>query len=162
MVERALGRRTQQNEVSDSPKPRLLRGPLARPWIWALGWIIWLSVLWILSGGPPPVENDDVGIPHIDKILHAGYFFGGAGMLCAYLWLLQKKKSTFRSLMILSLLILGGVGISDEYHQSLNPERTGNSWADFAADLVGSALGAVVFWRSKDHAFGPALTADEA
>ena len=119
--------------------------------LWLLLWLTWAITLWILSGGPPPVENDDISIPHIDKVLHFGYFFGGSGLLCEGLYL-KKKPLSHPYLIVFALQAL--IGATDEIHQSFNPERSGLSWSDFAANLLGTAFGIFVFSRLKRLAFG--------
>jgi VanZ family protein len=113
-----------------------------RPKIWIAAWIIWFVSLWFLSSGNP-APKDLPAIPHLDKIAHFGFFFGGAGLFCAWLQHSFPKLTSIQSLWI-TTLIGAIVGIIDEYHQSFTPGRTGNDVGDWIADLLGSAAGALI------------------
>ena len=61
---------------------------------WTVCFLVWFIVLNLLSHGnrfhPPGTFIFD--IPHFDKIVHFGYFFGGSGLLSAALFLSKKKN----------------------------------------------------------------------
>lgn len=46
-----------------------------------------------------------------------------------------------------AVIVIGIVGILDEYHQSFTPGRSGNDPYDWLADVVGGMVGALVFKR---------------
>lgn len=184
MAQRTARRRTQQNtrprpltkhfisastlNILENPKrPRaspqisrmsrhhgLIPLPFHAPWLWLFALIIWASILWFLSGGPPPITNEQ-GFPHLDKILHFGYFFGGAGLLSAFLWLHSERRCRLPQLILLNALILGAYGAIDEWHQTFTEGlRTGADLADWLADLAGALIGPFVFWALRHRAFG--------
>lgn len=87
-------------------------------------------------------------INHFDKIAHFGYFFGGSGLLCAYLFLRKPAAPVrWKSLITTAVIVMAIVGILDEYHQSFTPGRSGNDPFDWLADVLGGTVGALVFKR---------------
>jgi len=122
--------------------PRVPRQPVA----WLLFWVVWSLVLWKLSSGPVP-GPPGLEIPYFDKICHFGYFFGGAGLLSAFLFRLRAEQPDWGK--ILALCILAGlvIGRLDEWHQSWVPMRSGNDIDDFLADMTGTLCGSLVFRR---------------
>ncbi|MFC4991019.1 VanZ family protein [Rubritalea tangerina] len=119
-----------------------------RPIFWILAWASWFITLWILSSGnPAPEKTPD--IPHLDKIVHFGYFFGGAGLFCAWLTHHFQNLSS-RTCVLISTLMGAIVGIIDEYHQSFTPGRSGNDLGDWIADTSGALVGAItMLWVIK-------------
>ena len=113
-----------------------------RPKTWLIGWCLWFFSLWFLSSGTPAPENTP-NIPHLDKIAHFGFFFGGAGLLCAWLSHQFKKTNMLQSIII-TTLIGSLVGVIDEYHQTFTHGRSGNDFGDWTADSLGSLTGAIV------------------
>ena len=49
--------------------------------------------------------------------------------------------------MITVVIVLAMVGVLDEWHQSWIPERSGNDFGDWLADVAGALAGALVFKR---------------
>ncbi len=91
-------------------------------------------------------------IPHVDKVAHFGYFFGGAGLLAGGLGIQRRVKTPSSSLWGVFLLVVIVVGVVigrlDEYHQSFTPERTGNDTGDWLADILGAFGGAWVMLKA--------------
>ncbi len=116
------------------------------PRFWAICFLLWFIVLNLLSHGdkfqPEPLTFD---IPHLDKIAHFGYFFGGGGLLSAALFF--KISPTWAKLTLIVTLSLSIIGIWDEFHQSFFENRTGNDPSDWAADTLGALCGTLVFRR---------------
>lgn len=112
-----------------------------RPLAWFAAWTVWFICLWLLSSGnPAPKELPK--IPHLDKIAHFGFFFGGAGLFCAWLRHHFKKLATIHCIW-LTTVVGSIVGLIDEYHQSFTPGRQGNDLGDWIADFAGSLVGAI-------------------
>lgn len=109
--------------------------------------VVWLVTLWFLSAGNPGPKGGPE-IPHIDKVVHFGYFFGGAGLMAAWLGLreqIRKPTRTVWSLFAVVVLVIGClIGRLDEYHQSFTPGRSGNDMGDWLADILGAIVGAWV------------------
>lgn len=136
---------------------RLTRFGQKCPKVWIIAWITWFITLWWLSSGTH-APKDLPTIPHLDKIAHFGFFFGGAGLLCAWIrHTFTSKISAFHCVWI-TTLVGAIVGIIDENHQSYTPGRTGNDLGDWLADVSGSLVGAIVMiavlkwtsaWQSK-------------
>lgn len=119
------------------------------PKIWITLWIIWYAILWILSSGKPAIQNGP-SIPHLDKILHFGYYMIGGFSVANFLHLKKSTPWNWKRIIITSLIIGAIVGGTDEYHQSFHPERTGNDPADLLADVLGTLAGAYYcyfMWR---------------
>ena len=122
---------------------RLLRNPQ----FWFAGFLLWFAVLWWLSSfslvgkiAPP--------IPNFDKLAHFGYFFGGSGLLCAYLFRRKPDRPNWKAIIggvIVAIALTGGL---DEYHQSFTPGRSGNDPYDWLADVLGATAGAFTFKRT--------------
>lgn len=115
------------------------------PVFWAGCFLFWFVILNMLSHGhrfhPPGAFLLD--IPHIDKVVHFGYFFGGGGLLAAALYL--AKRPSWPRLILTVTIVLSVVGIMDEFHQSFFVNRSGNDPGDWLADTLGAFFGALVF-----------------
>ncbi len=113
---------------------------------WLAAFLLWFGVLWGLSSSRIPGEGDPI-IPHFDKIAHFGYFFGGSGLLSAWLYRRNPENPDWWKIIGTAVIVIALVGALDEYHQSFTPGRSGNDPADWAADLLGAIAGAFVFKR---------------
>ena len=115
------------------------------PRFWAICFALWFIALNLLSHGDKfhPPGNFPFEIPHLDKIVHFGFFFGGAGLLSAAYYLAQKPL--WGRLILIVTLSLSLIGIWDEFHQSFFENRTGNDLGDWLADTLGALCGALVF-----------------
>lgn len=82
-----------------------------------------------------------------DKLIHFGYFFGGAGLFAAFLYRRKPEAPDWKRIFLLTILATGLTGALDEYHQSHVPGRSGNDPADFTADFIGGCAGVLVFRR---------------
>ena len=120
--------------------PLLLR----RPQFWLVAFFIWFAGLWVLSSFSAP-GHQLPRIPHIDKFAHFGFFFGGSGLLCAWLFCREPETTNWPRLIAIAVAIIALVGWLDEFHQSHTPGRSGNDLADWTADVLGALTGALVF-----------------
>jgi VanZ family protein len=123
----------------------MLRLP-RNPRFWLAGFLLWFGVLWVLSSFRVPSEGVPP-IPHLDKIVHFGYFFGGSGLLCAWLFRRSPERPDWAKLIATAVLVIALVGALDEFHQSFTPGRSGNDPGDWLADLLGAIAGAFTFKR---------------
>ena len=121
---------------------RLLRNPR----FWLACFLLWFAVLWLLSSfslvgkiAPP--------IPNFDKLEHFGYFFGGSGLLCAYLFRRNPERPNWKAIIGGVIIAIALTGCLDEYHQSFTPGRSGNDPYDWLADVLGATAGAFTFKR---------------
>ncbi len=80
-----------------------------------------------------------------DKIEHIIAYFVLGMSVC--MWIPSQKwfKKPF-AWGVLVILICTFFGVSDEYHQSFVPGRSGNDFGDLAADFIGSFLAPVVYF----------------
>lgn len=120
--------------------PKLFRSPT----FWLVSFVVWTAVLFILSGRTGE-ETKLPPIPFSDKICHFGYFFGGGGLVSAFLFCRRPEISRWAPLIFQVALIIGAIGLLDEFHQSFTPGRSGNDPLDWTADIVGGICGALVF-----------------
>jgi VanZ family protein len=121
---------------------------LARnPFLWLAAFAFWFGTLWWLSSRvnefPPGLD-----FRASDKVLHFGYFFGGALIFSAFLYRLDPALPRWPRIFGLTVLAVGLTGALDEFHQSFVPGRSGNDPGDFAADLLGAVCGAWVFRKA--------------
>ncbi len=101
----------------------------------------WAVTLWFLSAGNPgPKHGPD--IPHLDKVVHFLYFFGGGVLLAAHGGLKWSAGKSLRLFWVVALVCCV-VGRLDEYHQGFTPGRSGNDHGDWLADTLGGAAGAL-------------------
>ena len=129
-----------------------LPSALHRSQPWFVFFVVWFTVLWFLSSGPLPGPKGP-GIPFLDKVLHFGYFFGGAGLLTAALYLRKPENPRWDVIHLTVITVLTAVGALDEWHQSWYPFRSGNDAGDLAADFFGALAGTLVFRRVR-HVVG--------
>jgi len=116
------------------------------PRFWLGAFLLWWALLWVLSSLSHPAQIDPP-FEYFDKIEHFGYFFGGAGLLSAWLYRKDPKNPNWRMLVVTAVVILSLIGWLDEYYQSFTPGRSGNDPYDWLADLAGAVGGAFVFKR---------------
>ena len=114
------------------------------PVFWLLAFTLWLVVLWILSSGAQP-EGIMPPFPFGDKVAHFGYFFGGSGLLTAYFFTRSSCKPCWQIIALSVILILGLIGVMDEFRQSFVPGRSGNDPFDWFADVLGATAGVWAF-----------------
>jgi VanZ family protein len=121
-----------------------LPSPLRHALLWLVCFCAWFGILWRLSSGPVEI-NPGWEIPHLDKACHFGYFFGGSGLLSAFLYRLSRRSVDWAKLLACVMFIMTLAGALDEWHQSWVPERSGNDALDLCADVLGSLAGFAVF-----------------
>jgi VanZ family protein len=116
------------------------------PWLWLAAFAVWSGTLWWLSSR---VNHFPVALDFhaSDKVLHFGYFFGGGGLFSAFLFRLNPTRPRWGRIFAAAVAAAALTGLLDEWHQSKVPGRSGNDPADFAADVLGAACGALVFRR---------------
>lgn len=124
-----------------------MRRLVRNPFLWLAAFAIWFGTLWWLSSRkndfPPGLD-----FRFSDKLLHFGWFFGGALMFSAFLYRFDPDSPRWGRSLALTVLVVGLTGALDEWHQSHVPGRSGNDPADFAADLLGAFAGAMVFRKA--------------
>jgi len=130
----------------------MLRLALASPRFWLISLILWALALYLLSALPrvAPIEGPE--IPHIDKVMHFGYFMGGAFLFTTHLLLKHGLGAHAIIRVVTPILLFAVIGALDEYHQTFTPGRSGNDPFDWLADLLGAATGTFLA-----HRFHPLL-----
>jgi VanZ family protein len=95
-----------------------------------------LYAILIFIGSSIPGEDVPRQLGLHDKIIHATEYAGFAFLLArAFGWRRWW-------LAILAAVLFG---VSDEFHQTFTPHRSGNDLGDMTADAVGSTIGAVAW-----------------
>ncbi|YCM44828.1 VanZ family protein [Verrucomicrobiaceae bacterium 227] len=117
---------------------------------WGVCFVLWFILLNLLSHGDKfhPPGGFMFDIPHFDKVVHFGYFFGGGGLFSAALYF--RRKLSWGKLILTVTVLLSLIGVMDEFHQSFFANRTGNDPGDWLADTLGAFCGALVF-RKLHH-----------
>jgi VanZ family protein len=101
--------------------------------LWIFGMLLGLFLSLRSGGDEMPL------IPHLDKLIHAtGYAILASLAVCLF----ERPGPRWRAL--LWVILLGGL---IEIAQGLLPTGRMMEAADFAANTVGAAIGAALFWR---------------
>ena len=134
-----IGHCDHQNSSGGSPVPACplkLNFYYRLPLIGFCVFLFWQSSFPSLSSAPL--------FAHDDKLMHMGAY-GFLAFLAARN--LHQEKPFFNRTKLKGMAILFAClyGFSDEIHQAFVPERTASVW-DFAADILGSILGACFYF----------------
>jgi VanZ family protein len=99
----------------------------------------------------PPLEQIP-SWPNIDKLLHLCVYGLLGVLICRALSTIRPLNANRWRLLVCAVVLTTLYGLSDEWHQSLVPERIASAadlLADFAGALVGSALGLALLLRFR-------------
>lgn len=122
------------------------RHAFAIRWIRFLPAVLWMAVIFILSGR----SGDELGtwLPYVNRVIpgltgfdpmhYAAYFV--LALTVAYG--LGALSATWKG-FLLNVAICVLYGMTDEWHQSFVPNRS-PEWADLGRDAAGSAAAAVI------------------
>ena len=119
------------------------------PWLsshrlWFAGFLTWAVALYLLSSMPKVMPEGGPEIPHLDKVVHFGYFMGGAFILTTGILLLKGADARRLLRIFLPAVLFVVIGLLDEYHQTFTPGRSGNDPFDWLADILGSFTGILI------------------
>ena len=120
--------------------------PPRHPLFWLVSFLLWMLTLWVLSSRTGD-ETQLPPIPMADKVAHFGFFLGGSGLLCAFLYCLGPLRSRWKLLFLVVMVVMGSIGWLDEIHQSYTPGRFGKDPYDWLADVTGGLAGCLIFRR---------------
>jgi VanZ family protein len=104
----------------------------------AIGWLLFISVLFFLPGSDLPKDSWFDRIPQFDKLVHAGFFFV---LLWFWNWCLNQRRVVW-----MLLLIAVGYGLLVEFIQLYFVSGRSFDLLDWAADSAG-AVGSTLLWR---------------
>jgi VanZ family protein len=118
---------------------------LRNPKFWYGMVLVWFVTLFFLSSLPklPPGPK----IPFEDKVAHLVFYSIGA----TWFYLARRFRLppvTGRAAMWSAVLFCALIGVTDEFHQSFVPNRSGNDPWDWLADTLGGFLGSLFGWIS--------------
>ncbi len=114
---------------------------VTKPRLWLALFLLWMTLLWVLSSSSKVSPQEGPQIPHFDKIAHFGYFFGGGIILSTWLLLKHSTRSSALTRYLAPIVFFAIFGLIDEYHQTFTPGRSGNDVYDWLADFFGSFVG---------------------
>lgn len=113
---------------------------LPRPWWVAHG--TWIAIMLIASSVPVELpEEPRLEIPHLDKVMHFGWFCAGGLILAVAMRLQIPDRGCWWWRMLLPVLWMSSLGALDEFRQSFTPGRNGNDPGDWFADSLGGLAG---------------------
>ena len=109
------------------------------PWLATSGY---MSLIFLLSSMQLQIPSQ---LPeYSDKVVHALIY-----MPLAFLFYISLRRSGFNKyIFLISFLLAGIYGITDEFHQSFVPGRNAAA-ADVVADFIGAVLGSLGAIRVK-------------
>ena len=109
-----------------------------------LFWPICLaSLITCVSGSAAPRVPEFLWFTGLDKAAHFFVFGLLATLFCRY----NPRTSLRLSQGLLAITLTSLFGLSDELHQSVNPERT-FELADLAADIAGAIVAILLYQKS--------------
>lgn len=120
--------------------------PPRHPLFWLVSFLVWMLTLWVLSSRTGD-ETQLPPFPMADKVAHFGFFLGGSGLLCAFLYCLDSLRGRWKRIFLIVMLVMAIIGWLDELHQSYTPGRFGNDPYDWMADITGALTGFLIFRR---------------
>jgi len=120
---------------------------IRRPAFWFVSFLCWVAAMWRLSSSAKPLGGHVPDIPFIDKVLHFGWFMGGAILLSAFLMLRGRHSAPQPGHALAAVALIAIIGATDEWHQSYVPGRSGNDPGDWSADVAGAIVGVLIFRR---------------
>ena len=116
--------------------------PLNRAGTWWVMLFCWAALLFYFSAQPG--SGHPQRIPHFDKVLHFKYFFIG-GLALQQALRLSRPSLLPSSYIWIGAILAALVGLSDEYHQTFTPGRSGNDPWDLLADVLGGTTAGYLF-----------------
>jgi len=96
--------------------------------------VLYAALIFVGSSIPGSAINPRLSLH--DKIIHATEYAGFAFLVA---------RALGRRWWWLAIVVGALYGVSDEFHQTFTPLRSGNDLGDMTADLVGSAIGATAW-----------------
>lgn len=111
----------------------------------SMQWVILYIILVIGISSVPGEHISDFKWLYEDKLLHAVEFMI-FGILVTRVFVFKMAQRV--KIFLIAFLIAGIFGALDETYQILIPGRE-SSYADWVADLVGAALGSLVYLQWK-------------
>jgi VanZ family protein len=117
------------------------------PRLWLFAVFLWAATLFLLSSLSAVPHVDGPEIPHLDKVMHFGYFMGGAFLFTTHILLKHGPAARPTVRILFPILLFAVIGALDEYHQTFTPGRSGNDPFDWLADVLGAAAGTLLAHR---------------
>jgi VanZ family protein len=105
--------------------------------------VLYGLLIFILSSGPAPEGGPEFF--QADKVAHF-LIFAGLGALCLRTLYTTALNKSLMTVLLVSMVLSSGYGISDELHQFFVPSRDSNFF-DAIADITGSITGVLIYWR---------------
>jgi VanZ family protein len=106
----------------------------------AIFWLIFISILFFLPGSALPKTNW-LGTIHFDKWVHVAFF-----AILAWFWAMAMRIKTGKHL-VLMIIIAGLYGLLVEVIQDQFIANRSFDGGDLAADVAGTCLGCLYWYR---------------
>ncbi len=109
--------------------------------------LLYSGIIFFVSGIPN--IHLEGGIPFLDKVVHIMEYIP-LGLLTAHAIRQTKPRLSLQTVWLIAIGICALYGISDEFHQLFVPGRT-FSLGDWTADIIGSAIGGLIFRNAANQ-----------
>jgi VanZ family protein len=98
----------------------------------------------------PLAADETLAVYHgyIRKSAHV-FMYGGLAVLALRAFVGSEVSVLRRHPFPTALVAVLAVAVFDEYHQSLNPSRTGTA-SDVVLDLAGGSVGSIIVWLYRN------------
>jgi len=117
----------------------------APKWLRVLAWWgvgIWAVAITVLSSMTPPQIEEIAPFQVWDKAAHfCAYLAGAVNLALALAW---STGWPWKRVVLFTVAALALFGAIDEVHQLFTPNRSGADPLDWAADVLGSLVGALL------------------
>jgi hypothetical protein len=119
---------------------RKMKNVIVRRSLWSLVGC-WAATIFVLSSvSGDKLQPVMLNVWGWDKILHATAFAAGGALVC---WAIRfSTRFGWATVLVLAVAVVSVYGMSDEWHQTYTPHRSGRDLGDWLADTVGACIGA--------------------
>lgn len=107
--------------------------------LWLILAIICTGLVLYLSLNDPPVSEEDISIPHFDKLAHVFMYAG-----FTFTWVMAFANLKLRAFFTIAFLwAISFSTILEIFQEKLNPNRHYDSY-DILANIIGVVLGIII------------------
>ncbi len=114
-----------------------------RPLLYWLPALAWMALIFVLSSQSGLRVSEDAAVDKPFRI--TGHLLAFAGLAALLLFALSRGGRPRWHLVVIALGITVLYGVSDEWHQSFVPDRTGRV-DDLVVDTIGATIGLAIAW----------------
>ncbi len=114
-----------------------------RPLLYWLPALAWMALIFVLSSQSGLRVSEDAAVDKPFRI--TGHLLAFAGLAALLLFALSRGGRPRWHHVVIALGITVLYGVSDEWHQSFVPDRTGRV-DDLVVDTIGATIGLAIAW----------------